>query len=216
MDCSSEVASSSPSFPLQALDCTLPESHPYHRACGLRAGSDASLVSGLRLQFRCHLANAHGLQVAVPQLCARSSSALEPGIPFPVAPFQSPLCTSSILFVPLQVSLEFCSFPPSYRHPKVPEGLQYYTLQAQLSGKTRVGSDRRLASPSSSSSCLPLRACLIPWPCSHLCVIQSCSSSSSTASCPRNLPTSPLNLVANRSHSNACRAAAHFPLPVPV
>lgn len=35
---------------------------------------------------------------------------------------------------PLQVSLEFCSCPPSYRHPKVPEGLQYYTLQAQLSG----------------------------------------------------------------------------------
>ena len=34
-----------------------------------------------------------------------------------------------------QVSLEFCSFPPSYRHPKVPEGLQYYTLQAQLSGE---------------------------------------------------------------------------------
>lgn len=35
-----------------------------------------------------------------------------------------------------QVSLEFCSYPPSYRHPKVPEGLQYYTLQAQLSGET--------------------------------------------------------------------------------
>lgn len=34
-----------PPSPLQALDCTLPESHPYHRACGLRAGSDASLVS---------------------------------------------------------------------------------------------------------------------------------------------------------------------------
>jgi hypothetical protein len=30
--------------PLQALDCTLPEGHPYHQACGLRAGSDASLV----------------------------------------------------------------------------------------------------------------------------------------------------------------------------
>jgi hypothetical protein len=59
---------------VRALDCTLPEGHPYHQACGLRAGSDASLVS-----------------------------------------------------------LEFCSCPPSYRHPKVPEGLQYYTLQAQLS-----------------------------------------------------------------------------------
>lgn len=32
------------------------------------------------------------------------------------------------------VSVEFCSFPPAYQHPAVPEGLQYYTLQAQLSG----------------------------------------------------------------------------------
>ena len=29
--------------------------------------------------------------------------------------------------------MEFSSFPPSYRHPAVPEGLQYYTLSAQLS-----------------------------------------------------------------------------------
>ena len=34
--------------PDQALDCTLPEGHPYHQACGLRAGSDASLVSAPR------------------------------------------------------------------------------------------------------------------------------------------------------------------------
>ncbi|KAL4443584.1 hypothetical protein ABPG75_011321 [Micractinium tetrahymenae] len=59
---------------VQAVDCTLPEGHPYRQACGLREGSSTSLVS-----------------------------------------------------------LEFCSFPPSYRHPAVPEGLQYYTLQAQLS-----------------------------------------------------------------------------------
>ena len=32
-----------------------------------------------------------------------------------------------------QVSLELSSFPPSHRHPAVPEGLQYYTLAAQLS-----------------------------------------------------------------------------------
>ena len=31
------------------------------------------------------------------------------------------------------MSVEFSSFPPSYRHPAVPEGLQYYTLSAQLS-----------------------------------------------------------------------------------
>lgn len=32
------------------------------------------------------------------------------------------------------VSLNFSSFPPSHPHPAVPAGLQYYTLQAQLSG----------------------------------------------------------------------------------
>ncbi|KAL4447306.1 hypothetical protein ABPG77_007339, partial [Micractinium sp. CCAP 211/92] len=59
---------------VQAVDCTLPEGHPYRQACGLREGSSTSLVS-----------------------------------------------------------LEFCSFPPSHSHPAVPPGLQYYTLQAQLS-----------------------------------------------------------------------------------
>ncbi len=70
--CACPAATSRP----QALDCTLPPDHPYHQACGLRAGSAASLVS-----------------------------------------------------------LEFCSFPPSSPHPKVPPGLQYYNLQAQLSGE---------------------------------------------------------------------------------
>ena len=29
---------------VRALDCTLPEGHPYHQACGLRAGSNKSMV----------------------------------------------------------------------------------------------------------------------------------------------------------------------------
>ena len=68
----------------QALDLTLPPEHPYRQACGLRAGSDASLV---RLEFR--------------------------------------------------------SWPPERRNPAVPPGLQYYTLQAQLSGTLREGAGLR-------------------------------------------------------------------------
>ena len=35
--------------------------------------------------------------------------------------------------------MEFCSLPPSYRDARVPPGLQYYTLKAQLSGIGPVG-----------------------------------------------------------------------------
>lgn len=60
-----------------------------------------------------------------------------------------------------QVSLEFCSYPPSYRHPKVPEGLQYYTLQAQLSGETgALPPFRSYMAPLQLMSLLRLQCCV--------------------------------------------------------
>ena len=42
---------------VRALDCTVPEEHPYHQACGLRAGSNKSLVG--RGRWRSTRAHAH-------------------------------------------------------------------------------------------------------------------------------------------------------------
>lgn len=38
------LAASPPLLRIQAVDCTLPEGHPYRQACGLREGSSTSLV----------------------------------------------------------------------------------------------------------------------------------------------------------------------------
>lgn len=129
--------------PLQAVDCTLPEGHPYRQACGLREGSSTSLVStwcgswtkGATWDQRVALSLDTG---SVKGICAASvcwlSRLMQTAALGPLCVLRPDLAPHSRL-LRFQVSLEFCSFPPSHSHPAVPPGLQYYTLQAQLSGE---------------------------------------------------------------------------------